>query len=122
MIFVLGDADKIRERVEAALFEGDLADLSAFSKSLTAAIGLIVDRMQQELSATVIMAGGDDVLFTLPSTSFDASKLGSISERFRMDTGCTMSFGVGVSIEDAYLCLRKAKALGGGTVKMGADV
>jgi hypothetical protein len=121
-IFILGDADKIRERVEAALFAHDLQRLSVFSNSLTAAITMIVDRMERRLSATTVMAGGDDVLFTVARTTFDASVLVAISEAFEHETGCTMSFGAGISLEDAYLCLRKAKSGGGGAVKLGAGI
>lgn len=122
IIFILGDADKIRERIETAIFDHDLQRLSAFSASLTSAIGTIVDRMRTQLLATVVMAGGDDVLFTLAKRDFDASVLADISAAFRAETGCTMSFGAGVSLEDAYLCLRRAKSSGGATITLGAGV
>ena len=118
-LYILGDADRIREKVEASLFANDLAGLSTFSTNLTEAISRIVQRMNERLSATVIMAGGDDVFFIVAADRFNLSVLGEIASDFTKETGCTISFGVGASPDSAYLFLRHAKAAGGGAIRVG---
>jgi spermidine/putrescine-binding protein len=117
-LYILGDADRVRQRVERALLSGDLVQLGTFSAALTAAIACIAERMIQHLSAQVIMAGGDDLLLTVPAGTFDVDILEGLSRDFADETGCTISFGVGTTVEEAYLHLRMAKASGGGTISM----
>ena len=119
-LYILGDADKVRERVEAALFAHDLPGLTAFSATMTKSISNIVYRMRDQFSATVIMSGGDDILFTASADNFDAKVLQKIVDDFCMETGCTISFGVGSTLEESYLNLRRAKATGGGIIRLGS--
>lgn len=116
MLYVLGDADRVREKVEAALFGNDLAALSAFSETLTSAIATLVHDMEKRFGARTVMAGGDDVLFTVDVARFDRDVLAQFAKAFICATGCSISFGVGASPETAYLNLRRAKATGGGIV------
>lgn len=74
--------------------------------------------MIQRLSAQVVMAGGDDLLLTVPAGTFDVDILEGLSRDFADETGCTISFGVGTTVEEAYLRLRMAKASGGGAISM----
>lgn len=117
-LYILGDADRVRQRVERALLSGDLVELGTFSAALTAAIALIAERMIQRLSAQVLMAGGDDLLLTVPAGTFDVDILEGLSRDFADETGCTISFGVGTTVEEAYLHLRMAKASGGGAISV----
>jgi len=119
MLYVLGDADRVREKVEAALFANDLAALTAFSQTLTQAVSTLVREMGERLGARTVMAGGDDVLFTVSDERFDLDVLHQLSKSFTDTTGCSISFGLGTSLETAYLNLRRAKAAGGGIVSRG---
>ena len=117
-LYILGDADRVRQRVERALLSGNLVELGNFSAALTAAIALIAERMIQRLSAQVVMAGGDDLLLTVAAGTFDVDILEGLSRDFADETGCTISFGVGKTVEEAYLHLRMAKASGGGAISV----
>ncbi len=117
-LYILGDADRVRQRVERALLSGNLVELGKFSAALTAAIALIAERMIQRLSAQVVMAGGDDLLLTVAAGTFDVDILEGLSRDFADETGCTISFGVGKTVEEAYLHLRMAKASGGGAISV----
>jgi hypothetical protein len=119
MLYVLGDADRVREKVEALLFANDLAALATFSQTLTQAVSTLVREMGERLGARTVMAGGDDVLFTVSEDRFDLGALHLLSKSFTNTTGCSISFGVGTSLEAAYLNLRRAKAAGGGIVSRG---
>lgn len=117
-LYILGDADRVRQRVEGALLSGDLVELGKFSAALTAAITLIARQMVQRLSALAVMAGGDDLLLTVPAGTFDLGILEGLARDFAEQTGCTISFGVGTTVEEAYLHLRMAKASGGGAISV----
>lgn len=118
--YILGDADRVRERIEAALFSHDMALLTQISMNLTQAIATLVDHVVERLAAKVIMAGGDDVLFTAAGETFDLRVLEEVAQNFSDQTSCTISFGVGASPDEAYLHLRRAKASGGGVISVGA--
>lgn len=119
MLYVLGDADRVREKVEAALFCHDLEGLTLFSQTLTGAIATLVRDMDQRFGAQTVMSGGDDVLFTVDADRFDEDVLTNFAAAFATATGCSISFGIGVTPDAAYLNLRRAKAAGGGVVSKG---
>jgi hypothetical protein len=116
MLFVLGDGDRIRSHLEKWLLAGDLEELATFSAALTTGISNLTSAAHEQLGARIIMAGGDDVLFQVKLEAFSISTLEKLSETFLQATGCTISFGVASDVEQAYLCLRKAKARGGGAI------
>jgi hypothetical protein len=115
-LFILGDADRVREKVEVALFAGDLDRLAGFSRKLTEAIASMAAHLEQHLGMRTVMAGGDDVLFTVQSGCFVLPILRDVAAKFLADSGCSMSFGVGTTIEEAYVNLRKAKSSGAGII------
>lgn len=67
----------------------------------------------------MIMAGGDDVLFTAAAETFDLRVLEEVARNFSEQTSCTISFGGGASPDEAYLHLRRAKASGGDAISVG---
>lgn len=115
-IFILGDADRVREKIESALFRGDLAQISKLSENLTESISVLVKYLEEMVGARTIMAGGDDVLFEISKENYDESILNEAAVYFTVNSGCSISFGVAETIENAYLNLRKAKSTGGGCV------
>jgi len=119
MIYVLGDADRVREKVEAALFADNLAALTTFSQTLSAAVAKLAREMGDQMGARIVMAGGDDVLFTVNNDRFDLDVLHRLANSFADTTSCPISFGLGPSAEVAYINLRRAKATGRGIVGQG---
>lgn len=115
-IFILGDADRVREQIERQLLGGNLAGVAKLSAKLAAGIVNLVRAAEESLEAETIMSGGDDVLFRVSSDAYSLEALKEISRHFRSETGCTISFGVGNEVALAYLNLRRAKAVGGGTI------
>lgn len=108
-IYVLGDGDKIREKVEFYLFNHNLEALTSFSQSLTNAISELADLAVSTMNAKVIIAGGDDVLFLVPRKKYRRELIQKLQEAFRRTTGITISFGIGDTIEEVFINLRKAK-------------
>jgi len=58
------------------------------------------------------MFGSDDILFTIPSEIYSKSILEEMKEEFFLQTGSTLSFGVGTNILMAMNNLNRAKLLG----------
>lgn len=116
--YILGDADQIRRTIEAYLFSHDLEGLGEFSKTLTEAITHLAVRAER-LGAQVIFAGGDDVLFSSPPNKLVEADLRDLMRAFEEETSCTISVGVGKTLEEAFTNLAKAKASGPGTLFFG---
>ncbi|MDZ4055502.1 MAG: hypothetical protein U1D69_00805 [Polynucleobacter sp.] len=109
-LYVLGDADQVRDGIDKRLLQGKLEELTAFSSALTKAIGSLLQSFEEQMGATVIMAGGDDVLLRVSSARYSLDTNLALAEEFHRSTGCTISFGVSGKLSDAYINLRKAKA------------
>lgn len=109
-LYVLGDADQIRDGIDKRLLQGKLDELKAFSSGLTQALSSLLKSFEEEMGATVIMSGGDDVLLIVSENRYSADKNRTLAEEFHQSTGCTISFGVATKLSDAYINLRKAKA------------
>jgi hypothetical protein len=116
VLLILGDGDRVRLQLEKRLLAGTLEEVSTFSAALTAGVSSLAADARAQLGAVVIMAGGDDVLLEVKSEAFSVATLETLSKKFLQATGCSISFGVGPDVERAYLCLRKAKASGGGVI------
>ena len=107
--YVLGDGNNIRENVEFYLLNHDLVSLTNFSQNLTIAINEIKEIAISTMSARVILAGGDDILFSVPREKYRKELIQKLQQVFLNITGVTISFGVGKTIEAVYINLRRAK-------------
>ena len=65
-LYILGDADHVREKIEFYLLSSQLNSLRIFSKSLRIAVDDLAQRVQDVFAGDIIMVGGDDVLFYVP--------------------------------------------------------
>ncbi|HXU31467.1 MAG TPA: hypothetical protein VN851_12885 [Thermoanaerobaculia bacterium] len=115
-LYILGDADRVREKIESQLLAGNLADVSKISSTLISALAKLVSSVEISLDAETLMAGGDDVIFSVRPDAYNREALERISVNFYRETGSSMSFGVGTMVTIAYLNLRRAKAAGGGII------
>jgi hypothetical protein len=110
VLFIFGDGDRVHERIEGLLFSNELEALSNFSKNLSNAILLLAEMFTETMGAQVLMSAGDDLLVRLPIANYSRHKLEKIANTYRDQIGSPISFGVGPSIESAYLNLRRAKS------------
>lgn len=109
-LYLLGDADRVRDGIDQRLLRGHLDDLRAFSFNLTVALAELVSAFQREMDAELIMAGGDDVLLRVLGTRYSRERHSQLCHQFFEATGCRMSFGVSSNLQTAYLNLRRAKS------------
>lgn len=110
VVYVLGDGDRVGERIEALLLADDLEALRLLSRQLSDAIAELARELEVRTGADVIVAGGDDLLALVPTHSYRRETLKELRELYRSKTGVSISFGTGYTIEAAYLNLRRAKS------------
>jgi minimal CRISPR polymerase domain len=118
-IYVMGDGNKIRERIEFYLLSNDLESLKHLSQSLVHGVEALRDMAIRTMNAEIIMAGGDDLLLRVDRAHYRKKHLEDMSDIFAKTTEASISFGVGVSIESAYVNLRRAKASKSGHIVEG---
>lgn len=109
-IYVLGDGNKIREKVEYYLLNHDLEALTAFSQNLTVAVNQLKETATSTMDARTIVAGGDDIIFCTPREKYRKELIQQLQKIFYDITSVTISFGIGKTIEAAYINLRRAKS------------
>lgn len=112
-LYALGDGDRVRAMIDNALLGGNLDDVKERSLKLTRAMQVLSDLVRQHPGWQVVFAGGDDICLTIEQRAYDEAIVRGLMQQFQELTGGTMSFGVGASMENAYLNLRRAKARGG---------
>ncbi len=109
-IYVLGDGDRIREQIEYHLLNNEIQQLTNLSQALIDAVNSVKSIAISTMDAQIIMAGGDDILFCIDSEKYQRANIQQMSEVFYNMVGSTISFGIGKTIEAAYINLRRAKS------------
>jgi hypothetical protein len=115
-LFLLGDADNVRKRIQGLLLSGDLDALRSLSSSLTRHITELGALAEDTLGADIVFCGGDELLAKVELDNFDERKLREIMAIFSKNTGVTISFGVGLNTEEVFVNLARAKSMGPGSV------
>jgi hypothetical protein len=115
-LFVLGDGDRIQSMIDKALLGGDLAQVQALSENLTSAMKDLADIVNATVGWNLVFSGGDDICLTVQLSSYREDFIRDLMHRFNLQTEGSMSFGVGTSIESAYINLRRAKSRGQGVL------
>jgi CRISPR/Cas system-associated protein Cas10 (large subunit of type III CRISPR-Cas system) len=114
IIYIIGDGDGIRRNIELYLLNSNFDRLSRFSASLINSIAEIANIASQTMDAKIIYAGGDDIFFTVDMNNYQEAIIKKLMAIFTESTGCTISFGVGETVKEAFINLRLAKAGGVG--------
>ena len=111
-VFVAIDGNQIGCHIERLLFTGRLEELSDYSLRITASVRSFVKSIEG-LGGKVVMAGGDNVLASMPRDGVEKF-LSRI--HFFATAELTFSTGIGDTPVEAYLALKYAKTEGGGIV------
>jgi len=115
-LFVLGDGDRVQSMIDSALFGGDLSRVQALSASLTLAMHELAEIVRRNNGWHLVFSGGDDICVTVEPWAYREDLIRALMCQFNERTGGSISFGVGESIETAYINLRRAKARGSGVL------
>ena len=124
LIYALGDGDRVRSMIDSGLLNGNMLEAKEVSQKLTCAMQILSDIVGQTPGWQVVYSGGDDICLIIEESLYRETVIQNLMENFRDLTGGTMSFGVGISIDSAYLNLRRAKARGGNLLvaTLGAEI
>ncbi len=113
IIYIIGDGDNIRHKLEYHLLDSNLDDLKTFSHSLINAIESIKIIAIEQMKANIVYATGDEVFFYVCKTNYKRNIIEEMLQIFCRITKCQISFGIGESIEQAFINLRIAKSIEG---------
>src|ERR1044072_10010489 len=105
-VYVLGDVYRVREHIDRELLASNLDSVKSLSSVLTRGLSHVARASEELLRAETIMAGCDDVLLRVEKAWYSEEQLARIAEAFRAETSCTISFGIGETVPQAYLNLR----------------
>ena len=112
MKFIRLDADNIGDKIEFALISGHFGDAQQIHNSVQDAMDEIRKTINAFPSWKILMYGCDDVLIQVPSKDKFQNEIQSIKSNFQIKTGCSLSIGIGNSLQEALLNLRIAKLKG----------
>lgn len=114
--FIRLDADNIGDKIEFALLSGKVNDAQDIHNSVQIAMREIRQTVDTFPSWKVLMNGCDDLLFQITGSDSFEAKILSIKSKFQSSTGCSLSIGIGDSLQEALLNLRIAKLKGKDTI------
>jgi hypothetical protein len=115
-IYVIADGDRVGAKIEALILSGREAALKAQSELLSLEIHKAATQARESLKAEILVAAGDDLVLTFSAEHYQRSHLVVIQKRFFESTGCTLSIGVGRTLEASFLAWREAKCTGDGSL------
>jgi hypothetical protein len=115
-LYLYADADGVRLSLERLLFEQRLDELSHLSSTLHKAVQATASALAKQFAGRVIIAAGDDILILTTAALYDHKAITDAMASFASTTGCTLSVGVGPTISECYINLRRAKSAGGGAI------
>jgi GTP cyclohydrolase III len=105
------DGDDVGAHIELCLLEDDATGAALVSTRVNQAIAWLQSHLQQRFGASVIFAGGDEVLAQL-QTRPTLTQLESVRTEFESQSSLSISCGLGTSLHEASLQLRLAKLRG----------
>lgn len=111
-VFVRLDGDNIGDKIELALLDGEWEFAQQVHDSVQMSMKSLKSIIIGIESSIILMAGCDDILFSLNKSYFNEEDLSKLKATFLKDVGLTMSVGVGKSPIDAINNLRRAKISG----------
>ena len=105
------DGDDVGNQIELLLLDGKLDEAAIISQKLI----LAIQQFRQSLEnagGRIRLCGGDDVIATSPASSISLQLINKLRADFEATCGLTISGGVGSSVQEALLNLRRAKLSG----------
>lgn len=103
------DGDNVGYTLNRLLNLGRAKEATQLSESITHAIFAIAEYIKEQEYITLILAGGDDILFSYKNYTDIKRHLIKIKQIFSKFTGLSMSYGLGDNVQNAIDSLADAK-------------
>jgi hypothetical protein len=111
-VFVRLDGDQIGDSIELALMNNNTKEAQSIHNSVQVGMQEMVKLIESVSGTTILLAGSDDILFSIVVENDDLTILDALRNVFVKNTTFTVSIGVGYSISSALVNLTKAKLSG----------
>lgn len=111
-LFIRLDVDNAGDSIELALLNSDYINAQNIHNRIQNNIDLVFKKLQDNNSVTILMKGCDDILFSINEENYDYTFLKNLKNEFNLHSNFTLSIGIGDSINESMLNLRKAKISG----------
>lgn len=116
MVYVIGDGDNIRQRMERQLLYENVDGCKDVSEAITAGMKYVDNLVSSRRGWEVVFCGGDDILIKVHARYYDPEFIRLIIREFERCSESTMCFGSAKTLQNAYVNLRRAKIFGAGTL------
>ena len=100
------DGDNVSNAIEILLIENKVSEAIELSENIKIAFSGIEELLKSKLEITIIILGGDDLLFKYNSNRYDINLIEEIRNTFKNKTGFSMSCGIGENQECHIICIR----------------
>lgn len=94
------------------LLDEKIADAVKFSQRVNKAIEEVCIKIKSIDGADIILVGGDDIIAVFSEESWDIKIAENLRSIFYKIASCTLSIGIGLSVQEALNNLRRAKLSG----------
>lgn len=116
MKYAFFDGDNIGATLESLLNQDKVQEAAHLSESIKLAINKIESFVKLDQNAEIIIVGGDDVLIKYEPDKCEKKFLENIVEIFKVNTGLSMSCGLGENIDQSIYNLAIAKQTNKGSI------
>lgn len=111
-VYVRFDADNIGDKLELLLIRGELSAASDLQAKVQSAMNQLQANLQSQKEVEILFVGCDDILFKINIQVYNRPSMESLRKFFEERSGCTLSGGVGINLEEALKNLIIAKLEG----------
>ena len=111
IIYIKLDADNVGDSIELALLNNNVEEAIRIHNLIQENIRKL-DNIINDYGFNILMTGCDDILFCIDCDLFEETNLIELMNFFNRNTSFSLSIGVGISLNEALLNLRKAKLSG----------
>lgn len=120
-LYAYFDGDDVGSRLELLLLDDKSEEAASYSRDVSRALVLVHNDLSSRPDVSVLVAGGDDVLARWPAGALTLDDVEAIRVLFHEACGQTLSVGIGSSLHDATINLRRAKLLGKARIINGCE-
>lgn len=119
-LYLAIDGDDVGHRLEYFMLVNDRESLADFSALFESAMNWLKDKLINDFGATIIFAGGDNLLASMQSGN-QSDALENLRTEFAKRAHSTLSIGLGESIREAYFALKLAKTSGKNCIRQSRE-
>ncbi len=109
-IYIIGDGDDVRKHIDKLMLSNDFEALSLLSDKIDSSIKTLCSDMKEVLSADIIYSNGDGFLAIVKNDIGVDDFLRKKGQQFWNLCGINLSFGIGETIEECLIDLKRSKA------------